>query len=215
MAITTYAELKTAIGNWTARDDLTSYYDEFIDLAETYLKRAPAPSESPDIGGIRSNISRATGTLTASTPTLALPSDYLEMYRFLLTGDQYTVLRYLAPNELSLHRKAGSGVPVFYTISDVIELNMAPDSDYAYELSFWPQITALSDSNTTNWVITNYPDVYLSATLFHAFRFIQDNNSAGTWLSQYKTSSWTASETYRQGRTTQGSVAIKTDSITP
>ena len=159
MAITPYAELKTAIGNWTARDDLTSYYDEFIDLAETFLKREPAPSNSPDIGGIRSNISRATGTLSAGTATLSLPSDYLEMYRFNLTGDNYTVLRYLAPNELSLHRRSGRGLPSFYTISDVIELNVAPDSAYAYELSYWPQITAHSASATPHWVLTNYPDV--------------------------------------------------------
>jgi len=36
MAISTYSELKTAIADWTARDDLTSYIDNFIDLAETY-----------------------------------------------------------------------------------------------------------------------------------------------------------------------------------
>ena len=216
MAITTYAELKTAIGNWTARSDLTSYLDEFIDLAETYIKRDPAHPDSPEIGGVRGNITRATGTLSTSASTLALPSDFLESYRLNLTADaNFSVLRYVAPTQLSLHHRSGTGRPSFYTMSDVIEFDVKPDSEYPYELSYYPQVTALSASNTTNFVLTGYPDVYLSACLFHAFRFIQDEQSAASWLGQYKTSAWTGSETYKRPRASQGSVGIKTDSVNP
>jgi hypothetical protein len=216
MAITTYAELKTAIANWIARDDLTSYLDEFIDLTETMLKREPAPPESLDMGGIRADIQRTTGTLSTSAATLALPSDFLEMYRFTLTADaNYTVLRFVDRNMLNLMHRDGSGLPAFFTISDVFEFDVKPDSAYAYELSYWPSVTALSASNTTNWVITNYPDVYLAGCMFHAARFIKDEREANTWLNQYKVATWSASETYRQGRYSQGSINIKTDTVTP
>tara|TARA_B100001939_G_scaffold275437_1_gene243511 strand:+ start:558 stop:1208 length:651 start_codon:yes stop_codon:yes gene_type:complete len=216
MAITTYAELKTAIGNWTARSDLTSYLDEFIDLAETYIKRDPAHPDSPEIGGVRGNIQRATGTLSTSASTLALPTDFLEGYRLNLTADaDFKVLRYVAPNQLSLHHRSGTGQPAFYTISDVIEFEVKPDSEYAYEFSYYPQATALSDSNTSNFVLASYPDVYLSGCLFHAFRFLQDEQQASSWLGQYKTSAWTASETYRRPRASQGTIGIKTDSANP
>ena len=215
MAITNYSELKTAIANWTARSDLTAYLDEFIDLAETYIKRAPGPVDSADIGGVRGNITRATGTLTAGTASLSLPSDFQEIYRFTLTGDDFVTLRYVSPNQISLYHKTGTGKPSFFSISNAIELDVSPDSNYAYELSYYPNVTALSDANTTNWVLTNYPDAYLSATLFHAFRFLQDDASAASWLSQYRQAAWSASETYRLPRTSQGSVAIKADSATP
>ena len=39
MAISTYAELKTAIANFLARDDLTNEIDDFIDLAESRISR--------------------------------------------------------------------------------------------------------------------------------------------------------------------------------
>ena len=39
MAITTYSELKTAIADFLARDDLTSQIDTFIDLAESRISR--------------------------------------------------------------------------------------------------------------------------------------------------------------------------------
>tara|TARA_R100001594_G_scaffold30199_2_gene56432 strand:+ start:7678 stop:8325 length:648 start_codon:yes stop_codon:yes gene_type:complete len=215
MAITNYSELKTAVANWTARSDLGTYVDEFIDLAETFLKRIPVPAESPEIGGVRGNITRATGTLTAGTATLSLPSDFQEIYRMTLTGSTFVTLRYVAPNQLAINHRTGSGLPAYFSISDVIEFDVAPDSNYAYELSYYPGVTALSDSNTTNWIITNYPDTYLSATLFHAFRFLQDQESAASWLGQYKQASWSASETYRLPRVSQGSVGIKTDSPNP
>tara|TARA_Y100000361_G_scaffold22454_1_gene17644 strand:- start:18432 stop:19079 length:648 start_codon:yes stop_codon:yes gene_type:complete len=215
MAITNYSELKTAVANWTARSDLGTYVDEFIDLAETFLKRIPVPAESPEIGGVRGNITRATGTLTAGTATLSLPSDFQEIYRMTLTGSTFVTLRYVTPNQIAINHRTGSGLPSYFTISDVIEFDVAPDSNYAYELSYYPGVTALSDSNTTNWILTNYPDTYLAATLFHAFRFLQDEQSAAGWLGQYKQASWSASETYRLPRTSQGSVGIKTDSANP
>ena len=39
MAITTYAELQTAIANWLARDDLTTYLPDFITLFEAAANR--------------------------------------------------------------------------------------------------------------------------------------------------------------------------------
>ncbi len=39
MAITTYSELKTALGNWLNRDDLTAVIPDFISLAETDINR--------------------------------------------------------------------------------------------------------------------------------------------------------------------------------
>ena len=39
MAITTYAELKTAIANWLNREDLTSVIPDFISLAEADFNR--------------------------------------------------------------------------------------------------------------------------------------------------------------------------------
>ena len=41
MAITTYAELKTAIANFLARSDLTDRIPEFIALAEARMSREP------------------------------------------------------------------------------------------------------------------------------------------------------------------------------
>jgi hypothetical protein len=66
MAIGTYAELKTAIANFLARDDLTARIPEFISLAEARMSREL---------GTRSQTKRANATLSAGDAFVSLPTD--------------------------------------------------------------------------------------------------------------------------------------------
>ena len=116
-----------------------------------------------------------------------------------------------AEPEWRLGKQTGTGMPNYFTVTDSIEFDIAPDSAYAYELLYYPTFPALSDSQTTNWVLTNYPDVYLAGCLYWANRFTQNEQEATNWMSQYKQAAWTASETYRRSTLTQGSIAIRPD----
>ena len=63
MAITTYAELQTALDNWLARTDLQSRTPEFITLAEARMNRELET---------RSQEKRATSALVADDPYVTL-----------------------------------------------------------------------------------------------------------------------------------------------
>ena len=67
MAISTYAELKTSIANFLARDDLTNEIDDFIDLAESQDISRELETRSQD--------TRTTLTTTADNAYVSLPSD--------------------------------------------------------------------------------------------------------------------------------------------
>lgn len=209
MAITTYATLVTALADWSIRDDLTSYLDDFIAQTEAFFKYPPQRPEAPGIGGIRASITRATGTLTAGTATLARPTDFLEPFRFVLTADSGGVVEYVGSESVSLAHRSGSGQPRYYTVNDVIEFDVAPDSAYAYELSYYAGVPALTSLATTNYVITNYPNVYLSGCLFHLNRFIKDEQQAQIWLQQYKEGVYAINKSYQRSRTSQGPIAAK------
>jgi len=92
MAITTYSELKTAIANFLARDDLTSVIPDFISLAEGRLSRELET---------RSQEKRATATLTVGDEYTALPTDLRELRMVKLNGDPEQVLEYMSP--VALH----------------------------------------------------------------------------------------------------------------
>lgn len=209
MAITNYSELQTAIQNWLARSNLTTAQcSEFIALGESFFKRPPLPKSSPGMGGIRSNKTRDSGTLTAGTNSLSLPADFQEADAFSLTADPEKELVFVTPDQIRQFRRSGSGKPTYFSISDVIEFDVAPDSAYAYELCYFPSIPALSDSNTTNWLLTKFPDCYLAASMFWASRYIM-SEEAGGWAAQYKEAAALVSLDYLRGRSFQGPVSIQ------
>lgn len=209
MAITNYSELQTAIQNWLARSSLTtSQASEFIALAESLFKRQPLPRTSPNMGGVRGNKTRLTGTLTAGTNSLSLPADFQEMDAFTLTADPESVLVYVSPDQLRQYSRSASGKPKYFSISDVVQFDVTPDSAYAYELSYYPGVSALSVSNTTNWLLTKYPDVYLSGSMFWANRYLMSEEAAG-WAAQYKEAAAMASQEYFRSRQYQGPVSIQ------
>lgn len=214
MAITTYDELKAAIVDWSARDNFTPKADEFIDLCEAMLRRPYSHPTQNRIGGLRANKTRTTGTLTAGTNSLSLPSDYLEMDRLELTTNGIK-LRYLTPDAMMDYQRIGSGCPRFYTIESTITFDVTPDSAYDYGISYWPQPEALSSTNTSNWLLSNYPDVYLAGCMYWACRYKQDIEMASTWAQQYKDAVSLASMAYGRGRVSQGAISIVSDSVTP
>ena len=207
MAITTYAELKTAIGNWLARTDLTSYYDDFIDLAEARHKRDMR---------LRAMETRATGSLTADSRLLALPTGFVEARRFILTASPRHTLRFVTPDQLTgVYNQQTAGKPDFFTVHDQFEFNRPCDSTYAYELLHYAAFTALSDSNTTNWLITNAPDVYLWSCLAESAPFIGDDQRAALWEAKYQQAKADLLSVDAKGSLHGGVLTTKTDVYNP
>ena len=77
----TYDELKTAIGTWLNRTDLTSYYDTFIDNAEAEFNR-----------NIRHRDMVQRSDATADSQYLTLPTDWLEAINVKITTGTYRPL---------------------------------------------------------------------------------------------------------------------------
>lgn len=207
MALDSYTNLKIAIADWMHRSDLTSYLDDFIGLTEGMFRHPPRRPDDPEIGGVRVEITTATGTLTSGQDNLAKPAGYLDPYSFDLTGASGGRVEFLSPADMHLHYLEGSGRPRFWTVTDNIDLNISPDADYAYELKYFSQPDAIDGVTTTNTVLTNYPQVYLSGCLHHAHQFIHNDQAAGIWLNRYKGYAWAASQAFKRGLISQGSIA--------
>lgn len=210
MAISNYSELQSAITDWLARSSLTTAQTaNFIQLAESMFKRPPLPRTTGNMGGIRGNKTRLTGTLTAGTNSLSLPNDFQELNALTLTADPSVVLTYVSDDQLRQYRRSGTGKPAYYGITDIIEFDVSPDDSYSYELSYFPGVSALSNSNTTNWLLTKFPDVYLSASMFWANRYLMAEDEAALWANQYKEAAALASAEYLRGHQSQGPISIQ------
>ena len=178
MAISTYAELKTAIANWLDREDLTDIIPDFIALAETRHKR--------DFK-IRRMETRVTANTIADTEYYTLPDDYIAMRNIKLNSDPKTALEFLTP-EIMDRLQAGSstGKPKAYSIKgNTIQLRPLPDGVYEIEISYYKTFAALSDSNTTNDMLTHHPDAYLYGALVEAEPYLQNDKRIQVWQGFY------------------------------
>ena len=178
MAISTYAELKTTIAGWLDREDLTDVIPDFIALTESRHRR--------DFK-IRRMETRVTASTIADTEYYSLPDNYVAMRNIQLNTDPKTSLEYLTP-EIMDRVKGGSstGKPKAYSIiGNNFQLRPIPDGVYEIEMLYYKYFTPLSDSNTTNDMLTYHPDIYLYGALVEAEPYLQNDKRLQTWASLY------------------------------
>lgn len=173
MAINTFATLKTAMTN-----NLIVVYDdarleEWIVEAEAEINRRLMGA-----GGIRDMEVSADLTITAGTRTVSLPTRYRGMRRLYLDLSPVRKLDFVPSVDYwARYMSSETGRPVAFTIeADDIVLGPSPDTGYTGKILFWQAFEALSDSATTNDLLTNNPDLYLYAALKHAYIFKHDKD---------------------------------------
>ena len=180
MAISTFAELKTAAANWIDRSDLDLRIPEFIALAEARFNRN---LRIRDMETVSTAISTASGTREYD-----LPTGFVQMKEFHLSTDPITPLSYITPEMMSrLWAGSAKGKPqVFTIIADKVRLGPNPDAVYTTSMLYYKTFTALSDSATTNDMLTNNPDVYLYGTLLEAEPFLMNDQRVSLWLAAFQ-----------------------------
>lgn len=178
MALTTYAELKTSVGDWLNRSDLTTAIPDFISLAEAQIERNLRT---------RQMIVRSTASLT--TEYSAVPDDFLEAKTFKLDTNPPTPLQFEtidSMDNLSVVYTS-SGKPAYFSVvGNQFRFIPTPDTEYTGELTYYAKLSKLSSTNTSNWLLTAAPDIYLYGALMQAAPYLQDDARITVWAALYK-----------------------------
>ncbi len=172
--ITTYDELKSAVTDWLKRSELVDKVPNFIQLAEAHFNRT-----------IRVPEMEARATVSADGEFVGLPSDFLSLREIHVEGSHDRPLHYITPQELTHIEYSGyTANPFAYTILDgQIKLFPSPGvgNELNVEIIYIQKIPALSDSNTSNWLLASHPDIYLYATLLQAEAFLYNDRRMPVW----------------------------------
>lgn len=154
--ITTYATLKTAILDELDDSSLSDYAGDFIQRAEAMFNRRLYSLDTEDTG---------TATTVADTAYVSLPTGYKGMISVRI-GD-YEPLKQLSPDDFQAKwHEATAALPQNWAIIDsLLYLGPTPDEAYTVNFNYVRTLTALSDSNTSNWILAQHPDLYLYASL--------------------------------------------------
>jgi hypothetical protein len=160
MAIGTYAELLSALANITDRADMTTRFPEHVALCEAQLNR--------DLR-VRQMLVRADAEITDEYSTV--PTDFMGVRTFTLDGKSLTFVDQADLVDLG----TAEGRSTRYSIvGQEIRYYPPPAAGFTAQLTYWARIPALSTTNTTNWLLTSYPDAYLYGSLVHAAIYLRD-----------------------------------------
>jgi hypothetical protein len=179
MALSTYAELRTSIGDWLNRADLAATIPDFISLAEAQIERTLRT---------RQMIVRANASFDQQYG--AVPADFLETKSLKLTStNPPTPLSFLTVDLLDEQSSGytASGKPKFFgVVGNQFRILPTPDGTYTTELTYYAKLTKLSNSVTSNWLLASSPDVYLYGALLQAAPYLQDDARIQTWATLYE-----------------------------
>jgi hypothetical protein len=166
MALSNYSELQSSVANWLNRSDLTTEITgDFIVLTEKDFNSKLR---------IRKMV-ESDSSFSINAETVALPSGFLQVRDlFILSGGTKYALTYMTPPQMDqIKGSSTSGMPVAYTIiGDNFRFAPTPDTTYTGTLNYFKSFDPLSDSNTTNYILTNHPAIYLYGSLYHAANFL-------------------------------------------
>jgi len=179
-AITSYETLQTAVADYCARSDLTTFVPNFVQNWEEAFFRQPL-NWGPWMESALS-VTMAAGIAT-------LPADYLGLKWAATVG---------SPNR-PLSRKSAQTIYQRYPRNNVtgrpiwigrdqgsFVFGPMPDSNYAVVGAYYAKPALLrNDSDGINWLVTNAPDLILFGSLLEAEPFLKNDSRIAIWMDRY------------------------------
>jgi hypothetical protein len=180
MALTTYSELQASIAGWLVRSDLTAVIPDFIALCEADLRTRLKTKHT----------SILQATLTAGDTQLSLPAALLRIESIAFSGSLLgSALSRVSHETLLAERQhhTAAGVPRYCAVvGDVVEFCPTPSAAYTVDIEVEGPFVPLSIAAPTNWLLTDYPQVYLFGALRESALYLQDDAREQLWAARYE-----------------------------
>lgn len=202
MALNNYDNLKSAILKWSTRNDAQEFIEDFLDLCEAEMYKT-----------LRIRDMQARATATTSGRYLELPDSFIEMRRLRLdTGSRNVQLSAVVPESLRI--SSSSGIPTSYTVTSQLEFDKSADGSYTVEMQYYKSLDSLSDTATTNAVLTRFPDIYLFGCLWALNDWAMEPDVSNNYYQKFKNAINQANNMDKKGRIGP-TPSMRTDGPTP
>jgi len=97
-------------------------------------------------------------------------------------------LYYLTLQEADKLRASGATGKAYHYTIHASDLEFVPplEEDTPIELTYYARIPELTDDADTNWLLTDWPDIYLYGSLLQASPYLRDDDRVPMWQSIYE-----------------------------
>lgn len=182
MALSTYNELLESIADWLNRvgsPEVAARAADFVALAEARFAR--------DLR-VRQMVKRATAPLDAGFVTL--PGDWLQAKNVQLNaGGRPYKLEFVTleqADEIRADPGYDASRPRFFNVTgNQLEVVPTVDGTAEIEMAYYAKIPALGASQADNWLLQQWPDLYLYGSLVHSAPYLRDDERITTWATLY------------------------------
>lgn len=180
MPFTTYAELQAAITTRMNRADMDTAVVDWISTAESDIEH-----------WLRVNWTEKRAYATPTDAFIAYPTDFNGLRNLQWDYANYRItLEQVSPDMIDkVVPSTTTGVPQYFCVHDEqFELRPAPGADNAttVEISYYKKVTPLSDSNTSNEILENAPNLLFYRALAEGFEHIMDEQRAMLYIQKYE-----------------------------
>ncbi len=191
-----YSDLQTQVAAYLHRTDLAAQIPTFIGLAEAYLFRE-----------INVKALQVVESITTTGEYAALPADFGALSRLEMTanGVTYNLDYQSQPETVSTVTS-----PSKFTFENGQIRIFGAGTGSGATLYYTPKVEALSNTNTSNWILANAQDLYLYASALEGAKYIRDDAQAAA-LAGLVSGTMDAVRKFaeRQGSPMTGSLQIK------
>jgi hypothetical protein len=194
MPFASYSDLQASVGRWLKRNNLSDAAPDFIALAEARLNRR-----------IKVRQMRTFYSVTPSTNWVTLPGDYNEAIR-ITYGDKR--LDFVSEAAADACMEDVDGMNKYTIAGNKIWLLTNLDGSKLM-LHYLQNIEPLSDSNTSNWLLEDAPDIYLYASLLEAEPFIKNDERIAVWAQALETAIKDLHDNDRDGQYSGSSLSMR------
>lgn len=175
MAFSSYTELQSEIADLLNRGDLTAKIPSWIALVEAKLQRILEGKE------MRTTLPIVLDT----TGQLTLPTDLRSPVSLTLETTAAKGPLELTTYEALQTKRAQlgtGGLPAYAAVvNGLLYVAPVPGEDQDAVLIYDAALAPLSNTNTSNWVLANHPDIYLYGAALHSAPYLQHDERIEVW----------------------------------
>lgn len=179
MPFSSTADFRTAVKSWTKRNELTdAEIDDFTLLFEAEFFGDPE---------VRLRAMETVDAAFAVTGRLtALPTGFLELRSIQNIGSPSFPLKLITPQSAAESFDYASTDPSVGYIIEGTNLRLEPTPTSAtLRLDYYAALTTIT-GGTVNWLLTNFPNVYLFGTLRYVPPYIGEDERIAMWEAWYQ-----------------------------
>lgn len=169
-ALDTFSDLQTSVYSRLNRGANSTDFGIAIALAEAEINRRLA------LNPVRPMQVHTTAAISAEYE--AVPTDILDVESLAINGDAVTAT---SPQNIEQMAAKDPAQPRYYAqIGSQFRFYPAPDQSYTLDITYWAKVPNLNATATTNWLLTDHPDVYFHGILAHLHQQYFDEKAAQT-----------------------------------